>query len=169
MEKNFLEKTDKEYSDIKSCANKQRLKLELLEKWVRKISCREYREELTKEEEEELKKDGLVLVFGASDDLCEVRGAISDEISCYLDKTVVYVEEIDGFVSEDYYKNNPHELIKIDLSKRPYLDINSKDGFWRYDISKNVLNLEFSILEDEKIYCVGKIFFKEDFKKAIRY
>ena len=29
MEKNFLEKTDKEYSDIKSCANKQRLKLEL--------------------------------------------------------------------------------------------------------------------------------------------
>lgn len=163
-----LEKINKEYSELKSCSEKVNLKNELLIKWERILSGREYGEELTSEEEEQLKKDELVVVFGASDDLCEIRGAISDEIDCYLDKTVVYVEEIDGFVSEDYYKNNPHELIKIDLYKRPYLKISSRDGYWRYELPK-ILNRKFNILEDEKIYCEGRIFFKEDLKKAIRY
>lgn len=163
-----LEKINKEYSELKSCSEKYNLKNELLMNWERKLNGREYREELTDEEEQQLKKDGLVVVFGASDDLCEIKGAISDEIDCYLDKTVVYVEEIDGFVSEDYYKNNPHELIKIDLRKRPYLKINSRDEYWRYELPK-IWNRKFNILENENIYCEGRIFFKEDFKKVIRY
>lgn len=166
--KEFLEKQKIIISELKSCSEKVNLKNELLIKWERILSGREYGEELTSEEEEQLKKDELVVVFGASDDLCEIRGAISDEIDCYLDKTVVYVEEIDGFVSEDYYKNNPHELIKIDLYKRPYLKISSRDGYWRYELPK-ILNRKFNILENENIYCEGRIFFKEDFKKAIRY
>lgn len=160
-----LEKIINEYHNLKCCSEKYNIKHSILEKWIRRLSCREYSKELTVQEEEQLKKEGLVVVFGANDDLCQIRGAISDKIRCSSDKTIFYVEKIDSFISKDYYKTNHQELTKIDLYGRPYLKINSMDGLWRYDISKNVYNLEFNILEGEKIYCIGKIFFKEDFIK----
>lgn len=40
-------------------------------------------DEMTKEEEQQAKAAGLVVIFGASDDLMELRGAITDEFSCY--------------------------------------------------------------------------------------
>jgi len=42
-----------------------------------------YGEELTSELEQEAKEKGIVVVFGASDDLMELRGAIYDEVGCY--------------------------------------------------------------------------------------
>lgn len=38
---------------------------------------------MTKEEERQAKEYGLVVVFGASDDLVEFRGSIDDELSIY--------------------------------------------------------------------------------------
>lgn len=38
---------------------------------------------LTEKETEQAIKDGLVVIYGASDDLMEVEGAISDEGDCY--------------------------------------------------------------------------------------
>lgn len=47
------------------------------------LNGREYREEISAAEEQAAKKAGLVVVFGASDDLMEFRGAIYDEIGAY--------------------------------------------------------------------------------------
>lgn len=136
--------------------------MELLKKWQKILNDREYREELDFFEEEKLKKDGIVAVFGYSDDLCEIRGALYDEIECYSDKKVVYVKENDCFVSSNYYDENPSELIKIDLSKKPYIDIsNTRDG-WKYEIP-NIPHLEFKIYEEDTIYCTGKLFYLKDF------
>jgi hypothetical protein len=43
------------------------------------LDGREYREEITSDEELVAKHSGLVVIFGASDDLMEFRGAIYDE------------------------------------------------------------------------------------------
>lgn len=43
----------------------------------------EYGAELSKEVEQEAKENGFVVVFGASDDLCEFRGAVEDEAECW--------------------------------------------------------------------------------------
>jgi hypothetical protein len=50
------------------------------EELAAKLNGREYDEEMTTEEEAEAKASGLVVIFGASDDLMELRGAIDDEI-----------------------------------------------------------------------------------------
>ena len=47
------------------------------------INGREYRDEVTPEIIQNAKENNLVIVFGASDDLMELRGAIDDEIGCY--------------------------------------------------------------------------------------
>ena len=47
------------------------------------LNGREYHKEMTKEEELQAKENGLVVVTGYSDDNCEFRGAISDEVGCY--------------------------------------------------------------------------------------
>ncbi len=43
----------------------------------------EYTNEMTPAQERIAKENGLVVVFGASDDLMEFRGAIYDEVGCY--------------------------------------------------------------------------------------
>jgi len=47
------------------------------------LNGREYGYEITKEEVQQAKAAGLVVIFGTSDDLMELRGAIHDEFSCY--------------------------------------------------------------------------------------
>ncbi len=47
------------------------------------LNGREYGSEITKEEEAAAKKAGLVVVYGASDDLVELRGAIEEEVGAY--------------------------------------------------------------------------------------
>lgn len=40
-------------------------------------------------EEAEAKASGLVVIFGASDDLCELRGAIDDELGSYQEALIL--------------------------------------------------------------------------------
>ena len=49
------------------------------EKLAEQLNGREIGDEITKQEEAEAKAAGLVVIFGASDDLMELRGAIHDE------------------------------------------------------------------------------------------
>lgn len=136
--------------------------MELLKEWAEILNGREYREELFLDEEKKLKEVGIVVVFGASDDLCELRGAIDDELDCWNGRKMVYVKEVDRFVGEDYYEENSEELIQVDLSKRPFINaIYTKVG-WQYELPA-INQEEFIILEDKEQYCLGKIFYKKDF------
>lgn len=137
--------------------------MEKLEMWAKKLNNREYREELTKKEIDELEQDGIVAVFGASDDLCELRGAIIDEFGCWRGKTLVYVEEVECFLKNNYYDENPNELIKINLTGRPFLKISSytRDG-WKYELP-DIPQTEFNILDNGEQYCEGKLFYWADF------
>ena len=48
-----------------------------------RLNGREYRSEITKDECAEAKSAGLVVVFGASDDLIEFGGALHGEGGCF--------------------------------------------------------------------------------------
>jgi hypothetical protein len=52
------------------------------------LNGREYGNEITKAEEKAAKEAGLVVIFGASDDLCELRGAIDDELGAYQEAMI---------------------------------------------------------------------------------
>lgn len=53
------------------------------EELAKKLNGKEYGDEVTEELIEAAEKNGLVIVFGESDDLMELRGAIDDEGGCY--------------------------------------------------------------------------------------
>ena len=52
------------------------------------VQYREIPEEVIKEAE----RNGIVIVSGASDDLCELEGAVYDEFGCY-DGGTAYIDE----------------------------------------------------------------------------
>lgn len=97
------------------------------------LNGREYRDEITHSEEDAAKAAGLVVVFGGSDDLCELRGAITDERDCYNGGSM----KIKG------------KLLKMLWCKEP--------GYsWTY--STNIPHAVFDIMEDGEKYCRGIVF-----------
>lgn len=51
--------------------------------WAYLLNGRQYRSELSREEERQAFQDGMLIVFGASDDLLEFRGVFHDELGAY--------------------------------------------------------------------------------------
>jgi hypothetical protein len=116
---------------------------------------------LSKEESDEAKANGLVVVYGASDDLIEVEGAIDDEGGCY-DGGEIYIDR-DGLLA------NYDQVIDDDLPiyverKRKAAKIFalwcSKDGFaWAY--ASRIPRATFIITDnnnEDKTYCEGIVF-----------
>lgn len=62
------------------------------------LNGREYGEEITGAEEAQAKAAGLLVIFGASDDLVELRGTLSDEAGAYNGTTVRIDSE--GFIPD---------------------------------------------------------------------
>lgn len=102
------------------------------EQLAERLNGRQYGREITREEEKLAKESGLVVIFGASDDLCEMRGVIDDEFGCYDGG------EID---CEDY----PGELQAIWCP--------ASGGSWGYET--DLPHADFNIYEDDMLYCVG--------------
>ena len=57
--------------------------MEKLKELARQLDKSEYGFDLTDEQKEYCKENGIVVVFGCSDDLMEFRGAIYDEFDCW--------------------------------------------------------------------------------------
>jgi hypothetical protein len=77
--------------------------------WVcaKALNNREYRAETTRAEEREAEEKGLVIVFGASDDLMEFRGAVNDEIGVYGGGVAYFTNA--GLLTNDCDEENcPH-------------------------------------------------------------
>lgn len=134
---------------------------ENVKKWAEKLDGREYGSELTEIEEKELKALGLVVVFGASDDLCEFRGAINDEVGCF-DGGDIYVNA-EGLIAnnmdmfDDFVPENSPEfvLIKMCWGLRGFTWVCETD----------IPHKSFDILDDGELYCRGIIFSVDDMPK----
>ena len=117
------------------------------------LNGREYGNEISKAEEELAKENGLVVVFGCSDDLMELCGAIYDEADVYDGGTVML--EKDGIVTREnecrhckYFKAAKTTEIKA---------LWYKNGVsWTYET--DIPHETFNIYEDGELFCVGIVF-----------
>lgn len=120
------------------------------------LNGREYGCEITKEESEEMAKQGVVIVYGESDDRMEFRGAIDDEVGCF-DGGRAYLSRNGLFENkccEDccpYAKAEREKCMKIDA-------VWVKDGYsWVYET--DIPHECFDIVEDDGAkYCRGIVF-----------
>ena len=130
------------------------------------LTGNEYGSEMTDDQERVARDAGLVVVFGASDDLMEFRGAIDDEVaapgvvSISLDGLMPDWESIPKYgergkdACRDYFRlEGRGKTIKALWCAEPDLS-------WTYETT--IPHVTFVIQEDGKPYCRGIVFRLED-------
>ena len=106
------------------------------------------------------KEAGLVVVFGASDDLIEFRGAIRDEGDCYDGGEILFdskgvlpswgVASDSGESAEAYFERKP----KARMIKALF----AKEGSYTWTYCTVIPHETFEIVEDGEPYCRGIVF-----------
>jgi hypothetical protein len=128
------------------------------EELAARLNGREYGNEITPDEERRAAGNGLVVLFGASDDLAEFRGAIHDEADCY-DGGAVHI--VDGKVYKLGVCDCPH-AVKADEAARARGDkiqavwCGPEDYSWTYVTA--IQHATFDVMEGGERYCRGIVF-----------
>lgn len=128
------------------------------------LNGREIGEEITREEAKVAKVKGLVVVFGASDDLMEFKGAIDEEIGAYegavaiVDPTGLSLEweEI-----EDRDRNDidfMRDWFKREGTGKTIEALWCKTDACSWTFETSIPYETFDIMEDGELYCRGIVF-----------
>lgn len=126
-----------------------------------KLHGRQYRSELTKEEAKAAKDVGLVVVFGASDDRMELRGAIHDEADCYDGGE--FRIDTRGILGDsfDFGDDDAAAVLEYADRRRGSVELVAVWGednapAWTYRLA--LPHATFDVLEDGDVYCRGIVF-----------
>ena len=126
------------------------------------LNGRQYRDEMTADEEKLAKENGLVVCFGASDDLTEFRGCLYDEKGNYEGGTVYFCkgeianpdhEDTDEAGIESFEKK---EFPKIEALWCPKNEDGEILASWTF--KTEIPHATFDIFEDGELYSRGIIF-----------
>lgn len=139
--------------------------MDVLKMIAEKMNGAEYRNELSDELESIAKSNGVVIAFGASDDLCVLRGAVDDEVSCYngghayFNKKGLLQNKCDD---EDcpYFEAAKARATALEIVWCPKYVNGDVWASWAYLIS--VPHEKFNIMEDGGLYCEGICFYLKD-------
>lgn len=115
----------------------------------------EYPLRISKDISEAAKLAGVVIVYGASDDLMEFDGAIHDEIDCYEGGTAYLTK--DGLLQNDCESEEcPHfEKLKTGSS---FIDADWDTYGYTWTYRTKIPHVTFEIVEDGEKYCRGIVF-----------
>lgn len=132
------------------------------EELAKELDGREIGNEVSIELSVEAEKSGLVIVFGASDDLIELEGAIEDEFDAYGGGKIYFK---DGRLQKNEcdYDECPYFKERLASSRVVEAVWNGDDNgapAWTY--KTDIPHSEFNILEDDGVYCRGIVFSLSD-------
>lgn len=129
-------------------------------KVAEQLNGSEYPLRISNELAEQAKAAGLVIVYGASDDLMEFQGAIGDELTAMDGRTVLV--DADGLLPDNdddietdedraryYYRKGKAKTIDALWCKEP-------DYSWTYHTA--IPHETFEVVEDGQPYCRGIVF-----------
>ena len=125
-----------------------------------KLNGREYCHEITDEEVRQAKEAGLVVVFGASDDLIEFRGAIRDEGDCYDGGTVLIDTKgvLPSWDEASESEESAQEYFERKAKARTITALWAKEPGYSWTYKTDIPHETFEIVEDGEPYCRGIIF-----------
>ncbi len=126
---------------------------------AQKLNGSEYPLRLNAELKEQAKSAGLVIIYGASDDLMEFDGAIYDEIGCYEGGTALVDEkgllpDRENIESDDELKDFFQGRNKARSIEAIWID--EGDYSWQY--KTEIPHETFDIESDGEKYCKGLVF-----------
>jgi hypothetical protein len=125
------------------------------------LNGREYGEEITVAEASWAADNGLVVVYGYSDDNIEFYGAINDEVGCYGSDTIKVTKA--GVLHNPDCDNDgcPYYAATKDSAK----DIEAiwnDDGNPCWRIDADIPHEEFHIYDGTELFCIGIVFRLEE-------
>ncbi len=128
------------------------------EEWAAKLNGREYREEMDDDEQNRAKKDDVLIVFGASDDLIEFRGIIYDEVGC-IDggEIAVDIEHSKAFRRDDHSCDCEFCGFKERAIRSTAIEAQWSEGGYSWLLKTRVPHSTFEIVEEGEKYCRGLV------------
>lgn len=139
------------------------------ESFAAMLDGREYGSEITEAEETMAFANGLLVIFGYSDDNVELRGAIRDEVGMYDGGCICITSEgkvmpmwesvdcTDKDEVREYFRNEALPKVGIDCQWSPADEPNLS---WRY--ATDVPHATFNIMDDGDVYCRGIVIDMKD-------
>jgi hypothetical protein len=133
------------------------MSLSKIEQMAARLNGRQYLEEMTPAEAREAKQQGLLVVFGASDDLAEFRGAFFSEEGAWegrkfsLGANGIVTEQPDHDDLIDLGWTPPRIVATVSVEWCP----EGFEGSWR--ITPDCPFAPFDIMEDGQLFCRGAV------------
>jgi hypothetical protein len=136
------------------------------------LNGRQYRNEITADEEAQAKAAGLLVIFGSSDDLVEFMGATYDDIGAYGGTTFRLCPEgllpewpewpgaegLSENEAEDYFRRKALGFVDIEAKW-------DEGGYsWVISPPPSLPHAVFNVLEDSDNYCRGIVIAMADLK-----
>ena len=136
-----------------------------IQEFASMLNGRQYSNEMTKQEEAQAKELGFVVIFGCSDDLCELRGAIDDEVDCYdggefsiNSAGIVARPDCDCEHARKWHNQQFASAAAIEVVWCPRNQNDEVEMTWGYRLPESIPHATFDILDDEEHYCRGVVF-----------
>lgn len=122
-----------------------------------------YGEDIDKKLVRQAKEAGLVIMYGISDDLVELEGAINDEMGCYGGGDLLLTR--DGFVGERDGEETDEELEEYLKAKKIAKHIEALRGgndeaAWHFETE--IPHATFTIMDGSYVQCRGLVFSIDD-------
>ena len=144
--------------------NHKKEKTMTLEQFAKKLDGHEYGyPQFTKEEIAIAKENGFIIVYGASDDLMEVDGAIRDEAGCFKGGTL----KLD-IADKKFVDRKTEESCDVISIKAYWCEACNEYGQtipWAY--TTDVPHEKFMIYEDGDPYCLGFVFQNDALREPV--
>ena len=122
------------------------------------LDGRQYRSETNEAILDFATKNDLVIVFGASDDLIEFRGAIDEEQPAW-NGDFHYFDKEGDFID---YEDTESYQGEINVIQSKWCPLELPNVSWSY--STEIPHSTFQIKEDNDVYCIGIVFSINDLK-----
>lgn len=123
-----------------------------------KLNGREYLHEITRGEAELAKASGLVVVYGASDDLIEFRGAIRDEGGAPGDVLIDTKGVLPSWDSASESEESAQEYFERKAKSRTVEARFAEESNYTWIYKTDIPHETFEIVEDGEPYCRGIVF-----------
>lgn len=128
-----------------------------IEQVAKQMNGKEYREEEDSELFQQCEEAGIVVLFGASDDLAEFRGAVHDEVGVWDGGDIPITDK--GLPSNKCEHDDcPYYLESLKGARNieaVWCDADVKCS-WSY--KTDIPHVTFDIMEDGELYCRGIVF-----------
>jgi hypothetical protein len=131
------------------------------EELAQKLNDHQYRQDFPADVMKQARVNGLVVMFGYSDDLLEMRGALEDEIDCYDGDVVKFDKE--GFVQGNMEDEEDDDIIiKMATRRKNGIRVQASNDKGCWVLKTKVPHAKFNIMDEGELQCEAIVFSLKD-------